>query len=172
MRSDSVSFGTLAMIILLGMLSPDIAFGQSDPFQAGSNDTHGTLVSELDSAERKAERKASSAAVAELLAIEKGREGNFSGPIQRLLKNAGDENPSSSGHWDDFETLDEEVPEEAYLNSRERMMRELNRQPLRRRKPFGNKLEQIESDIQSLRAGSESKKNSLEMELERIRPSK
>lgn len=169
--ASSSSLGALTFALLLGISAPESAHAQNDPFMAGNTDSHGTFVSELESAERKAERKASSTAVAEILAIENAQENTFSGPIKRLLKNAG-EDSDNSGHWDDFEAVDETIPEEAYLNSQERIMREVNRQPLRRAKPFGDKLGQIENDIQSLRAGSDNKKNSLEMELERIRPSK
>jgi hypothetical protein len=169
--SRSFFWGVLAFALFVATAAPESAQAQYDPFMAGDQDSHGTLVSELESAERAAERKASSTAIAEILAVEKENQNSFSGPIKRLLNNAG-EDSSSSGHWDDFEAVDETQNEDAYLNNQERIMREVNRQPLRRPKPFGDKLGQIENDIQSLRAGSDSKKNSLEMELERIRPSK
>lgn len=93
---------------------------------------------------------------------------SFTGPIKRLLDSAGHDS-SDSAHWKDFEEVPQEKLNEYYYNSEEMKLHQARRRPVKREDPLGDRLSDIEKDINGLRSTREL---DLHKEYEKYQPTK
>jgi hypothetical protein len=152
----------LAMIALLFNLS--VAEAQYADEFLSETEHYGSYASEIKRTREKADDSLNyKGARAELPVIEETlkKQDNFSGPIERLLKAAGENPAAANNNWKDFESIeDNQQAKEKYYNSPEWKVRDELSKPVYRRSAFGDRLGELEQTIVNIKP----KKSDLEKE--------
>lgn len=158
------------LLLLVFALSPAHALAQrSDLFLSNSDNStavqtaegqvitkkhYGSYASELKQKRLKADASLQyHGALAELPNIEKEMEKkeNFQGPIERLLKAAGEDPSAAQNKWQDFESIAaDDIAKQSYFESAEWKIRQELSRPIAKRKVFGDRLSDVEQTINSL----------------------
>jgi len=132
----------------------------SEQGEVKNEEHYGSYASEIRTKKKKAIAAMQySGALAELPDIQKGmdklenggEEEEFKGPIERLLKAAGEDPKAAQNNWQDFESIaqDDQAKQNYFETAEWKMRRELSR-PLAKRKTFGDRLSEVEMSIGNL----------------------